>query len=219
MDIEDYILDDLETLLPSDRLDVAKKKTTNQRLSHFPVVENNKLFGSISESDLSTFEEESKQISDYQHIFELFYATKEDSLIDLLTLFAVHETNCIPVLDKNKEYLGYFDLSDMLTMYAETPFLKEEGAILILEKENKSFSISEIAQIAETNNAQLLGIHISKKTEQATQITIKVNTENINEIIQSYRRYAYNVISNHKDDSYLEDLKNRSNYLQKYLSI
>ena len=145
MDIEDYILDDLETLLPSDRLDVAKKKTTNQRLSHFPVVENNKLFGSISESDLSTFEEESKQISDYQHIFELFYATKEDSLIDLLTLFAVHETNCIPVLDKNKEYLGYFDLSDMLTMYAETPFLKEEGAILILEKENKSYSISEIA--------------------------------------------------------------------------
>ena len=84
---------------------------------------------------------------------------------------------------------------------------------------DKDYSISEIAQIAETNNAQLLGIHISKKTEQATQITIKVNTENINEIIQSYRRYAYNVISNHKDDSYLEDLKNRSNYLQKYLSI
>jgi CBS domain-containing protein len=219
MHLENYIVNDLETLLPSDLISVAKNKAKNQRVSHFPVVENKRLYGCISESDLSTFEEKSKKVSDYQYLFELFYATEEDTLVDLLTLFAVHETNSIPVLNEEKEYLGCFDLNDILTIYAETPFLKEEGILLVLEKDNNSYSISEIAQISETNNTQLFGIYVSKKTETTTQITIKIKTENINEIIQTYRRYEYNVISNHEDDSYLEDLKNRSNYLQKYLSI
>tara|TARA_B100000809_G_scaffold204823_1_gene206327 strand:+ start:3743 stop:4402 length:660 start_codon:yes stop_codon:yes gene_type:complete len=219
MNLENHILNDLETLLPSDLIGIAKNKATSQRVSHFPVVENNKLYGCIAESDLNTLEEESKKVSDYQYVFELFFATEEDTLVDLINLFAIHETNTIPVLSIDKEYLGYFDLNEILNIYAETPFLKEEGIILVLEKENSSYSISEIAQISETNNTQLYGIYVSKKTETTTQITIKVKTKNVNEIIQTYRRYEYNVISNHEDDSYLEDLKNRSNYLQKYLSI
>lgn len=219
MHLENYILNDLEALLPNELISIAKKKTTDQIVSHFPIVENKKLYGSISISDLNTFEDDSKKISSYQYLYELYFATEEDTLVDLLTLFAIHETNIIPVLSKDKEYIGYYDLNDVLTIYAETPFLKEEGVVLILEKENNTYSISEISQIAETNNAQLSGVYISNKTELITQITIKVKTENINEIIQSYRRYEYNIVSNHQDDTYMEDLKNRSNYLQKYLSI
>jgi hypothetical protein len=51
------------------------------------------------------------------------------------------------------------------------------------------------------------------------QATIKINSEDINEIIQTFRRYNYNVISEHKDDFYLQDLKDRSDYLQKYLDM
>ena len=43
--------------------------------------------------------------------------------------------------------------------------------------------------------------------------------EDINEIIQTFRRYNYTVISEHKDDFYLQDLKERSDYLQKYLNM
>lgn len=220
MHLEDYLVNDIEALLSSDSISVAKKKSIDQRVSHFPVIENKRLLGSISESDIYTFEEEdNNQISDYQYAFEFFFTTEEVSLLDLLTLFAIHESNIIPVINKAKEYIGYYDLSDILTLYAETPFLKEEGIVLILEKENNTFSLSEIAQITETNNAQLFGMHISKKTEKNTQITIKIKTDSVNEIIQTYRRYEYNIISNHEDDYYLEDLKKRSNYLQKYLNI
>lgn len=219
MNLQDYISNDLTILVPEDTISISKEKTKDQRLSHFPIVKNNRYFGSISESDLSTFEEEEKSISNFQYAFELFFATEEDTLMELLTLFSIHESNMLPILNDKKEYIGFYELNDILTAYAETPYLKEEGIILILEKESSSYSISEITQITETNNVSILGLYISKKTEKKTQITLKVKTENINEIIQSYRRYEYNVISKHKDDSYLEDLKNRSNYLQKYLSI
>ena len=51
------------------------------------------------------------------------------------------------------------------------------------------------------------------------QVTVKFISKEINEIMQSLRRYDYKIISIHENDLYLEDLKNRSEYLQKYLEI
>ncbi|MDA9092984.1 acetoin utilization protein acuB, partial [Polaribacter sp.] len=53
----------------------------------------------------------------------------------------------------------------------------------------------------------------------SVQVTLKVITLKITEIIQTFRRYEYIIISSHENDSYLDDLKNRSQYLQKYLNI
>ena len=43
--------------------------------------------------------------------------------------------------------------------------------------------------------------------------------EDINEIMQTFRRYDYKIISSHENDLYLKDLKYRSEYLQKYLEM
>ncbi len=41
----------------------------------------------------------------------------------------------------------------------------------------------------------------------------------MNEIIQSFRRYDYEIISEHFEDNYINTLKERSDYLDKYLNI
>ena len=219
MKLEDYISNDIPTLSLNESVMDSKLKTKDQRVSHFPITLNKKLYGSLPESDLQTFSDETKLISEFQFTYEAFFATEEDSILDLLTLFAANETNILPVLNSEKEYIGFYELNDILNLYAETPFFSEEGTVLILEKDSATYSISEITQISESNNALVLGLHVSLKNEKTTQVTLKIKTDIIDEIIQSYRRYEYNVISNHEDDSYLEDLKNRSNYLQRYLSI
>ena len=68
-------------------------------------------------------------------------------------------------------------------------------------------------------SAKLLGLYISDQTTDEIQVTIKVSSDLINEIIQTFRRYEYNVLSEHLDDFYLEELKDRANYLKKYLDI
>ena len=79
--------------------------------------------------------------------------------------------------------------------------------------------MSEVSQIVESNNATILAFYISNQTSDAIQATVKINSEDINEVIQTFRRYNYNLISEHKDDFYLQDLKDRSDYLQKYLDM
>jgi hypothetical protein len=51
------------------------------------------------------------------------------------------------------------------------------------------------------------------------EITLKITLGAMNEIIQTFRRYNYEIISEHQEDNYINNLKERSDYLDKYLNI
>ena len=138
---------------------------------------------------------------------------------EFLEIFAKNETNLIPVLDEKNNYLGYYELEDIIRFFHETPFLKEEGGIIVVEKESDQFTMSQITQIVESNNAKILGLFISKIAGNKIEITIKISQSGLNDIIQTFRRYEYEIISEHQEDSYLNSLKERSDYLDKYLNI
>ena len=87
------------------------------------------------------------------------------------------------------------------------------------KKNTNDFTFSQITQIIESNDAKILGLFISYSDTETTQITVKITLSNFNEIIQTFRRYNYTILSEHQEDSYLNSLKERSDYLDKYLSI
>ena len=125
----------------------------------------------------------------------------------------------MPVLNEKNIYLGYYELNDIIGLFNETPFFAEAGSILIVEKGTTDYSFSELSQIVESNNGKLLGAFISKMENDLVQITLKIGNTGLNDIMQTFRRYSYNVISGHEEDSYMESLKDRSDYLNKYLNI
>jgi hypothetical protein len=77
----------------------------------------------------------------------------------------------------------------------------------------------EITQIIESNNGKILGLFVSEADNENTQVTIKISLGVMNEIIQSFRRYNYEIVSEHFEDNYINTLKERSDYLDKYLNI
>ena len=219
MNILDYIQTDLESFHPDDSIRVAKELFQKQPFSHIAVLVEKKLLGVVSKNDLVALDQNSKKISDLMYMLSSFHANDTDSFLELLHLFAINETDTLPVLNKSKEFLGYLDLSEVLSLFSASDFLSQEGVFLGLEKESSAYSMTEIAQIIETNKGKLLGVFVSKTKENTTEITVKIDTKNADEIVQSFRRYDYTVRSSLRNDSYLEDLKNRSNYLQKYLTL
>jgi len=152
-------------------------------------------------------------------LLNFFNAEENNNILELLAIFAANETNIIPLVDTKKEYIGYYDLIDILHLFNETPFLNNKGIALHLEKEISAFSFSEVCQIVESNKGKIHGLFVSESTPSIVKITLKFSAQNVNEILQSFRRYNYQINSTHKEDFYLEDLKDRSNYLQKYLNI
>ena len=125
----------------------------------------------------------------------------------------------MPVLDDDKKYVGYYHIEDMISLLCELPLFNEYGGILIVAKDADNYSLGQAAQIVESNNSHLLGLFVSKIEEQRVEITIKLSQDVTDEIIQSFRRFGYEIINAHYEDSYLLKLKERSEYLDKYLNI
>ncbi|PQJ79543.1 CBS domain-containing protein [Polaribacter porphyrae] len=219
MNINDYILNEIKPLSLKSTVNTAKDLFDNFPITHFPVIENRKLLGSFAEDDIHTTENNEQELVENVHLLNSFFADEKATVLELLKIFADNDTNIIPVLDDKKEYIGYYDLRDVLDVFSTNPFMIEESETLIVEKLEDDYSMSEVTQIVETLGGRLLGLYISEKNNGFVQITLKIITEDINEIMQTFRRYDYKVISTHENDIYLEDLKNRSEYLQKYLEM
>ena len=216
--LQELIVKNIKPLNSKDKIVKAQDLFSEFTYSHFPVIENNTYIGCITKEDAETLASTSL-IGDNKYNFERFYAKTSMVWLDVLEEFAKHETNIIPVLDDLNNYLGHYELDDFIHIFHETPFLREEGGILVVGKEGGDFSMSQIAQIVESNNAKILGLFISKIENQNTEITLKISLGGLNEIIQTFRRFEYKIISQHQEDSYIENLKERSDYLDKYLNI
>ena len=219
MNINDYILKEIKAFHLKDSVKTAQKVFKNYPITHFPVVENNKLLGSFAEDDIHTIENKDEELATQTHLMNSFFTDEKATVLELLKIFAHNNSNIIPVLNKEKNYIGYYDLCDVLDVFSTSPFMIEESETLILEKLEIDCSMGEISQIVEANGGKLLGMYLSEKSNDFVQVTLKVVSQEINEIIQTFRRYDYKIISTHENDIYLEDLKNRSEYLQKYLEM
>lgn len=219
MKISDYISKDVNALTLSNTIGDAKKLFNILTFSHLPIVENDTLLGLVNESDVRTIENNDETLSNHRELLSNFFIGMEDNWMDILKMFSSNETNIMPVLSDKNKYIGYYELNDVLHFFNDTPLLNHEGFFLVIEKGIKDYSFSEIAQIVESNEAKLIGAFISGTKNDLVRITLKIASEEVNEIIQSFRRYGYNLLTKHKEDLFLEELKDRSDYLQKYLNI
>ena len=213
-----YINNEIKPLKHTQTIANAQDLFLDIPYTHFPVTEEGIYMGCISKENAELLNSEAL-INDSRFNFDRFFVRENMIWLDVLEIFAKNDSNIIPVLDTKHTYLGYYELEDVIRFLHETPFLKEEGGIIVVEKEIDKFSMSQVAQIIESNNAKILGIFISNVVGNKVEITIKISQSGINDIIQTFRRYEYEIISEHQEDSYLNSLKERSEYLDKYLNI
>jgi CBS domain-containing protein len=215
----DYLNNDIKALTLHHTIADAKELFAELIFTHIPIVEKGVFYGLIAESDLFGYEDLDKTIEEICYGLQVFFTLDDVVWLDLLKMFSLNEANIIPVLNSKNEYLGYFELSDILHYFSNTPFLQELGNILIVSKNEVDFSISEIAQIVESNDSKLYGVIVSGKDGENVVITVKLYSDNINDVIHTFRRYDYHIILGVNEDEYINDLKQRSDYLQKYLNI
>jgi Mg/Co/Ni transporter MgtE len=217
-DINDYITNDYKAINSQETIAEVQDFFAEVPYSHFSVIDEGIYIGCIAADDVETFDGD-KKVSDYKYTLEGFFARKNMIWLDVLEVFAKNHTNVVPVLDDENNYTGYYELEDIVKFFHETPFLKEQGGIIIIEKSILDYSMSQITQIVESNNGKLLGLFVSEASADKIQITLKIALGGMNEIIQTFRRYNYEIISEHQEDNYLNNLKERSEYLDKYLNM
>lgn len=216
--LSEYINNDFKPFTPLETVGEIQDFFADSTYSHFPLLDNGVYLGCISAVDSETFESE-KNLQDYRYAFEGFFVRDTMIWLDVLEVFARNNATIVPILDVNNRYIGYYEITDVIKFLNETPFLKETGGIIVVEKPTEDYSMSQITQIVESNNGKLLGVFVSEANAEKVQVTIKITLGSVNEIIQTFRRYNYEIVSEHNEDNYLNNLKERSEYLDKYLNM
>ena len=217
-EIANYISNDYKALKSYETIAEVQEFFEENNFSHFPVLEDDVYIGSISREELDGFDF-NKIIADYRYGLEGFFVRDSNIFFDVLEVFARNNATIIPVLNQDNKYLGYFDIETIIRLFYQTPFLKEQGGTIVVKKSASDYSMSQITQIVESNNGKLLGLFVSDSDFETIQITMKISLGEINDIIQSFRRYNYEIVSEHQEDDYINILKERSEYLEKYLNI
>jgi len=191
------------------------------RISHLPIVNNKEFLGLISDTDIYDLNMAEESIGN--HKLSLFspFVTDDSHIYEVIQLVSQYKLTVIPVLNNKKEYLGLITLHDLLQGFAKLTAVDKHGAIIILELNINDYSLSQISQIVESENAKILSLYVSNADDSMKiDVTIKLNTNDASRILQSFYRYNYIVKASYMEDNELSNLyQNRYDEFMRFLNI
>jgi CBS domain-containing protein len=218
---KDLISDVIPALRTSDSGQKALYWMDIFRISHLPIVNNEDFLGLISDKDIYDYNMAEEPIGN--HTLSLFspYVTEDQHVYEVIELASRLSLSIIPVLSNNSHFKGVITQNDLIHYFADFSALKEPGAIIILEMSIHDYSLSQISQIVESNDAKILSLYISSHSSSTRlELTLKINRSDLTSIIQTFTRYNYTVQSTFMDHDDMDSLyENRYDMFMKYLSI
>ena len=190
------------------------------KVSHLPVVYKDQFLGLISENDLIEASDLQTPIAALKLSLVNPYVHDEQHIYDVIRLFYEQRLTVVPVLDAKNAYLGLISINAMNEYFAKLTSVSEPGGIIVLEIGNKNNSSAHMAQIVESDNAQILSSYVRTFPHSTKiEVTLKVNKVDISAIIATFMRYEYDVKAtfNHVDEN--DGSKDRYDSLMNYLNL
>jgi len=191
------------------------------RISHLPIVNNLEFLGLISDKDIYDLNMAEEAIGNQKLSLFSPYVLVSQHIYEVIEIVSRLELTVVPVLDENKHYIGLITQTDMLHTFATLSALKQPGGILELELNVNDYTLTEISQIVEGNDARILSLYVSSPEDSMKMnVTLKVSTTDLSSIIQTFNRYNYTVKASYMESDEMDDLlNNRFDAFMKYLSI
>jgi len=218
---KDLISEVIPSLKTSDLGQTALNWMEIFRISHLPIVNNQDFLGLISDADIYDMNKPEEPIGN--HALTLFkpYVDAEQHIFEVIGLASRLKLSVVPVLDSNKHFKGVITTSDLIRHLAGISSMDQPGGIIVLELIERDYSLSQIAQIVESNNVKVLSMYITSPPESTKlEVTLKVNTGDLASVIKTFERYNYEVKTWVTSDDSMDRLySERFDHLMKYLNI
>ena len=216
----DVITEDIPPLTHSDTGEKALSWMEEFKVSHLPVLKFGNFVGVISESDILDKMDLEKTLDElFQHLPRP-YVISSDHIYQILSRISELKLSVIPILDDNENYLGCTTVQHLMSLIANTGSIKENGGILVLEMSHSDYSMAQIGQIVESNDAKILSSYIMSSPDSTNiEVTLKINKIELDAIIRTFERYDYTIKASFQKSVYQEDLIYRYDALMNYLNL
>lgn len=186
-----YISDVIPSLKHSDTGVNALNWMEVYRISHLPVVSNEKFMGVISDAEIYDLDKAEEQIGSYILQLQNIYIKENQHVYEALRLMFQNNLSIIPVVDEELKYMGVISHREVMEALNDIINLQNPGGILVIEMPIQNYSMVEVSQIVESNNARILSSYVSSSDSITALLTLKINSENLSAIIKTFERYDY----------------------------
>jgi acetoin utilization protein AcuB len=216
----DLITDEIPPLVHTDNGDKALSWMDEFKVSHLPGLKNGNFVGVVSESDiLDHLSLENSLDVLFQHLPRPF-VFQGAHIYEVLAKMSEFKLSVLPILDEQENYLGCTSIYRLMVELANTGSIKEIGSILVLEVNTVDYSLAQISQIVESNNARILSSYILSNPESTKlDITLKINELDLTRIIRTFERYEYTVKASFNNQLGNEDMQWRYDTLMNFLKF
>ncbi|MFM1771184.1 MAG: hypothetical protein RLZZ71_326 [Bacteroidota bacterium] len=188
------------------------------RVNDLPVVENGMFVGLANESDFLNAEVYQGEVQAELDLLKVS-VLPETHVLDVLKVVSENDITVVPVVDEGNNYLGSITSADLLDHLAEMLGVHRDGGIIVLQMLERDHSIQQIARIIEENNAKILSLTVLPATEGNIEMHIKIDSPDLNPILQSLERFNYTVLSKFQAAQFDNELRDRYDELMRYLNM
>ncbi|MEO6550581.1 MAG: CBS domain-containing protein [Ferruginibacter sp.] len=216
----EFINNNIPRLQLQDSVSKALQLISDYRVTHLPVVAEDKYLGLISEDDLLDVGEEKGTIEFLQENFVNAFVKENEHFLNAVKCCNDYETTVVPVTNDEKELIGVITVTDLLKALGSFSGANEIGGIIVLEMERSQFAISEISRIVESNDATVLHLNTTVQPDTGLlTVSLHLNKKEIAAIVASFERYDYDVIYYFGDEKFENEIHTNYRHLMSYLDI
>jgi acetoin utilization protein AcuB len=216
----ELISDAVPPVHTSDSIQKVFDRMAEFRVRHLPIVNEEQFLGLLSEDDLIEEPDYNTPIGALALSLVNPYVLEDQHIYDVIRLFYEQDLSVVPVLDAKKDYQGLISINTMNEYFAKLTSVSEPGGIIVLEISNKNNSLAHMSQIVESDNAQILSSYTRTFPESTRmEVTLKVNKQDISNIIATFLRYEYDVKATFNFTDHNDNAKDRFDSFMNYLNL
>lgn len=216
----DLITNEIPPLKPTEEFAKALDWMDEFKVRHLPVVKGNEYLGLLADSDVLDMEDPFMAIDERKFQLAQPFVREHQHVYDVMKVVSELHLSVVPILDADNHYLGCTTLPYLMELVTNSSSISEPGGIIVLELNSRDYSLAQIAQIVESNDAKILSSYITSAPDSTMmEVTLKINKKNLGGILQTLNRYDYIVSASYTEDRFKEDVKDRYDSLMKYLNI
>lgn len=220
MTAKDLITDEVPPLKASDSGSKALRWMDEFKVSHLPVVKGKTFVGIISDSDIFDLNTPEEEISKLRIPLIRPFVTENQHAFDVLKIMWELKLTCIAIVDEEYNYVGTITYKSFMEKLAGLSAIADPGGIIILEMASNNYSLTQISQIVESNDAKILAFYLTTNTDSTlVEVTLKINKEDLAPILQTFFRYNYTVKASFHQSGYTDDMKDRYDQFMHYINL
>lgn len=184
-----------------------------------PIVDETLFSGVIFKEQVLGREESNDEISTIKEQLRSIFVLEDDRMIVALKKMTAEGVSHLPVVDSDEAMKGVLSTADLWSEFAGKSSMMGLGGWIVLSMNKSDFSLSEISHIVESNGMMIV-MHFVQFFEEmdVIDVHIKVNKENVNELVQTFQRHSYKVVDVIQPKKFTDDWDNRFDELMRFFS-